>query len=52
MRQDDAPFYRVGPVVGPVRQKPQPFAKPSGKRTPKVNDDDAGWRKEHENELA
>ncbi len=33
---------------GRIKFKPQPFAKPSGKRAPKVNDDEAGWRKENE----
>lgn len=29
----------------------RPFGKPSGKRTPKANDDYAGWRKENEKDL-
>jgi hypothetical protein len=36
------------PSPGRVRVKPQPYAKPNGLRAPKVNDDQAGWRKERE----
>lgn len=28
----------------------QPYGKPSGKRSPKVNDDEAGWQREQKQE--
>lgn len=41
---------RVISQVQDKRSKINPFPKPSGKLTPKVHDDSAAWRKEHEND--
>lgn len=35
-------------VVVPVKVRRVPFAKPSGKRQPKINDDKAAWAKEND----
>lgn len=49
--KDTSPLLDLDAIPKDIKRiRQEPFAKPSGKRQPKVNDDTAGWKREQKEE--